>query len=168
MPKSKYPKMPEPKKLVNCAECGFLAVRHIETHELVEADKSYRLCGLIPSVGEHNGTPHSIWEIHPICFVGAYNLGLLEILKIQQGQSEIDSVIEVVNERRECNSFTEWHLGLTPKEHKEMQSIKEQREWQEKQRKSDRWWRFWEILAFIIAGAATAFIAAWIGRGSLW
>ena len=41
-------------------------------------------------------------------------------------------------------------------------------EQEEKRRKSDRWVRFWEILAFILAGALVAFIAAWIERGSLW
>ncbi len=144
-----------------CAECGFLAVRHTKTHELVEPDKGYRLCGLIP---------HKIWEIHPICFVGAFNLGIEEFFAIKGGESELNSVIEVTNKGRKCESFTEWQLGSTPKEHKEMLDRREWVKWQEKQRREDKRWRIIElivlgIIAVIIAGAFTI-LGAFIERGS--
>ena len=80
--------------------------------------------------------------------------------------------MQVIHEERECGeSFTEWQLGFTPKEHREMLDRKEWRDWQERQRKEDKHWRVIElivlgIIAVLVAGGFTV-LGAFIERGSI-
>ena len=44
-------------------------------------------------------------------------------------------------EPRECEAFTQWRQGFTPKEHAEMDDRKRERDWQREMAKEDRKWR---------------------------
>lgn len=47
----------------------------------------------------------------------------------------------VVQQERDCESFTPWQQGFTPKEHREMLDQQVLREWQAKREDADRQWR---------------------------
>ena len=154
--------------MVKCADCGYLAVRSKVDYSLGEATSDFREKGMVAIGRDDRGmNQHPLHENIPLCFTRQpYFRDATK--NIKNRDNPFEEVKAMIQKDIDCKEFTTWQQGFTPKEHREMQSIKEQREWQEKQRKSDRCWRFWEILAFIIAGAVTAFIASLIGRGSLW
>jgi len=150
--------------MVKCAECGFLAVRNPTTGGLEEAGGGFREKGSIPIAEPYGGRPHPQHEQRPLCFVRCHNLGNEIKSAFGTGKNEVGCVMQVIHEERECGeSFTEWQLGSTPKEHREMMDRQEWRDWQERQRKEDRRWRIIESVMFaILAGLFTllgAFIA---------
>jgi len=147
--------------MFKCSECGYLAVRARTSRELREAEGEYRKRGLRIAISEHI----------PICFAQVRDFRE-EIIK-EKGASDLDSVdvIPFVSQEIDCNSFTKWIQGLTPKEHREMLDRQEWRDWQERQRKSDRYWRIVELIvlgfiAVVVAGGFTI-LGAFIERGSL-
>ena len=101
-----------------------------------------------------------------------------------------DDVVRFLEHPRDCNDFTEWQQGFSPKEHLEMNRLEEQRNWQERRdkereednrnwrkereednrnwRRSERHWRVFEI---IFVGVVVALVSAIIGglteRGTL-
>ena len=97
------------------------------------------------------------------------NQFLQEILKgIGTGKDEVGSIKQVIQKERECGeSFTEWQLGFTPKEHREMMDRQEWRDWQERQRKDDRGWRIKEIAILVLMTGGFIVLGALIGRGSI-
>lgn len=80
--------------------------------------------------------------------------------------------MQVIQKERECGeSFTEWQLGFTPKEHREMLDRQEFLKWQARQRNEDKRWRVIELIVIgvitvVIAGGFTIF-GAFIERGSV-
>jgi hypothetical protein len=71
----------------------------------------------------------------PLCFVAA--------IEFQKECSTIDikGVMEAMNRERECESFTPWKQGYTPREHHEMLEMKLLRDWQANREEADRAWR---------------------------
>ena len=106
--------------MVKCADCGFLAAREIETRNLEETETAFRDSGVPPVIELRPGGGRSLHEPLPLCFARRYNL--IKEFKEFAGKDYPDrtSVFPVLNEERECEAFTKWHQGFTPKEHREM------------------------------------------------
>ncbi len=164
--------------MVRCADCGFLAVKNLTTRALEEVEEGFRKRGVIPlsevrpSYGRHEDLPLCFVGRHedlPLCFVGRHDLQW-EIKST--GKQDKTVVITVINDERQCGeAFTEWKLGFTPKEHREMLDRAEWLKWQERQRRDDKRWRVIELIVIgvitvIIAGGFTI-LGAFIERGSL-
>ena len=151
--------------MVKCAECGFLTARNLGTRNLDEVEMEFRRSGDAPNQligGKEVWYP--IHKPHPICFVQEYDL--LDSFNKISGDKSI-KYLGVVNGERQCKPFTTWKQGFTPKEHQEMLDRQWQLEFERKARRSDRKWRAIELIAFILAGAIVAIIAALIERGTL-
>ena len=99
--------------MVKCANCGFLAQRHKDTRELLDAEEGLRKKGDVPrqSVGDgpfaRTSRPPYVYDCIPLC----------ARLQIEFPQ---ENAIETIQEERECREFMQWHPGFTPKEHLEM------------------------------------------------
>jgi hypothetical protein len=118
--------------MVKCAQCGFLAGQNNVTKGLVEVDPRVRK--------EHKDGQGAIevrlqHELMPICYVLAADL-LVE----RPGQRPEDAQF-VIQRNRDCQRFTSYHQGFSPKEHQEMIQQRELLEWQERRRQEDREWR---------------------------
>lgn len=101
------------KPQVKCQECGFLALRHRETHELIGAPQAYRVDTTIPVTPDGKSNHYD----GPECFDRAFPL------KSEAGgeNKTKDSVLAVIKNDRKCGTFIEWDQGSTPREHREMQ-----------------------------------------------
>lgn len=177
--------------MVKCAECGFLAVRNFVNRGLEEAEETFREKGYPTNIFDAEGRLRPIHEELPLCFAQRYNLR--DKFKEFAGKDSPDnfSVRYVINEERECEAFTKWQLGFTPREHREMLDQKrkqesearrehEDREWRERQEEKQRIWQEqqgykrlrWEIIIFgvlvTLALIGGQVFAAFIQRGSLW
>lgn len=101
--------------MVKRADCGFLAMRHRETRALHDADHSIRRDGRIPGFllegGQETGWP--MFEETPLCFQ-------MVITFDRARCSDKAGRLSAIQEERECSEFTEWRVGFTPKEHREM------------------------------------------------
>jgi hypothetical protein len=116
---------------VKCADCGYLAVRVRRTRLLFDAEQDYRDSGSIPSIGNEG-----IYDPAPICFVRAINISAE--YKPADGTPERQKIVQ---KERDCQEFTEWQQGLTPKEHLEMNLLEQQQQRLDKREKEDRNWR---------------------------
>ncbi len=149
-----------------------MTVRNLNTRELEEAEGDFREKGHVPIGEPYSGHPHLQHEQRPLCFARRHNLGDEIKTEFGTGKDEVGCVMQVIQKERECGeSFTEWQLGFTPKEHREMLDRKEFRIWQERQRKEDKRWRVIElvvigVITVAIAGGFTI-LGAFIERGSL-
>ena len=100
-----------------------------------------------------------------------------------------DEFLRVINEDRECDCFTEWQQGYSPREHAEMMmneaTLKIQRDeseadrnWRERQARRDHQWRRseakWRQRELLVMGVivtlvsvAAQIVSAFIERGDL-
>ena len=124
--------------MVKCAECGFLAARDIRTRGLEEVEEAFRESGTPPVNEIVDNIPCSRHEPLPLCFAQRYNIR--DEFKEFTGEalSVRLSVYMVLIEERECEAFTKWQLGFTPKEHREMMDRQWMREYQDKREERDR------------------------------
>lgn len=180
--------------MVRCVECGYIAVRNVDSNCLDEAGNDFREKGLVALGREHGRNQYQLHERQPVCFVQCYDLRAEIRQAFVTGKDETGCVLQVISMERECNGFTKWQQGFAPKEHREMldrrwmldfQSRRENedREWREKQRNEDLAWR--EIQEkkadnrhstelWIIGGVVTvalilgSILAAIVERGYLW
>jgi hypothetical protein len=144
--------------MVKCSNCGFLASRNVKTRQLEETELEIRQTGsevMVVNTGK-------VWGIYepPICFARsqgytAYSLSPSDTFR--------DKVKEEIQKERECEYFTKWQQGFTPKEHSEMLDRQRQLEQEERRKKSDRKWHYIELGITLAVGAAIAIIAANIG-----
>ena len=116
--------------MVKCKDCGFLALQFRWAHGkgLAEANQYFRNTG---SPGLFGNSEYEL-DTRPICFVRHWNLSehIMRMVKNKTGDPESASkhalnpmpqeALDVIVEERECNDWTQWHQGLTPKEHREM------------------------------------------------
>jgi len=167
---------------VECRNCGFLAIRDSDTLELVSPTVLYRSEGVRGTISSF--LPPGM-EVTPHCFVGEHSIHneLVELegaslqlageapgpFRLSTGEGDVTSqfVTSIINKPRLCNAFFTWVDGFSPKEHYEKRESERRREWERRQNRIDRLWRVVELMAFILAGAATAIIAAFIQRGTL-
>lgn len=132
--------------MVKCSECGFLAVRNMETRNLEEIEFESRQSGIIKT---------QRYVYIPVCFVVIANFAeeinnLKQLPKYEEKKDAIggvlwphysDFIIETLKKERECKSFTKWHQGSTPKEHQEMIDRESMLKWQAEREEADKKWR---------------------------
>ncbi len=118
-------------KYVQCASCGFLALRKCKTREITEAEMDFRRGGGIPSHGNE-----LVYDDYPLCFVQAVDLRHeIEQVDTPGGRKQ------VVLASRNCDSFTPWIQGFTPKEHADMKLLEQQQAWNREMAEAERAWR---------------------------
>ncbi len=181
--------------MVKCADCGYLAVRNINSYCLDEAGSDFREKGAVALGREYGRNQYNLHEQRPVCFVQRYDLrGEIKSVFVAGKKDETGCVLQVITKERECSEFTDWQQGFTPKEHREMldrqwmidfqaKRENEDREWRERQRNEDLAWREKQETKadsrhrtelWIIGGVVTvalivgAIIAAIVERGYLW
>ena len=113
--------------MVQCKNCGFLALRG-KNGELLESPIDYR------EQGEHGIV---VTEGRPLCF--AMVPALREEAKSVAADRQ--KVLEVIRRDRDCQAFTAWQQGFSPKEHRQMLETERLREWQRKVEQEDRAYR---------------------------
>lgn len=122
-----------------CADCGFLAIRNTETTEILEVDRGKRKDWFRRNT---IGVKLHDYDEVPICFAQK-----LDFTTIPDADYK-----KAITEDRECDGFTIWQVGLTPKEHRQMvdgkwlrefseRCRKEERDWQEQRHQDDLAWR---------------------------
>src|SRR4029434_9695060 len=84
-------------------------------------------------------------SLYPTCFVRAANLHH-EMQTLRGDKEWKDSLPEniafrVIAMHRDCDEFTPWMQGFTPKEHVEMQQEQARLHWQKRREEADRRWR---------------------------
>lgn len=154
---------------VKCRDCGFLAMQ-ANYAEWVEADSMLRNSGVPDNVRQRN---LGNW---PQCFMRKYDLQA-EMREIEQQRAEQKEVRErhrlvlmVVNEERCCCEYTDWRMGFSPKEHREMLDRQRLLEWQTEEAKKNRRYRIAELVIAIlgvIAIVAIGLLSALVERGIL-
>src|SRR5262245_35316593 len=100
-------------------------MRHSGTRRLEEAHDEFR------ESAAHGG----VHDVMPVCFVHEISFKDLGI------PWHRDKVTAVIQEERDCQSFTVWKQGFDPKEHYQMRDTKLMLDWQEQQAQLDRDWR---------------------------
>ena len=111
---------------VKCSQCGFLAARHSQTRQLLDAETVLRERGKLPS---------SIYDEHPICFVNMIDFRGSDAIGLSPNE---DKCKEVLQSERLCEGFVPWMQGFTPKEHKEMLLTEASLRIQKEQAEADR------------------------------
>ena len=158
-----------------CADCGFLASRNVQTRWLEETEEEIRREGGLV-VAWNTGKPLGRFE-PPICFRQNTDYKPVAFTTFV----DTKAVKAEINKERNCDLFTEWKQGHSPREHLDMinqqlwleyqdRKEKEDKEWREKQeQRADRRHK-WDliILGFVATAAivAATIIAAFIQRGS--
>ena len=156
---------------VKCQDCGFLAIRHPDTRELVSPAVTYRYEGF-------QGIPPHVWpdpQPVPNCFVRAHPIhaepmvvdGEVRIRMVGEAPGDFsigngnddteNAILSVIGKHRFCKEFYSYIDGFSPKEHYEERERR-------RRRKSNRRWRLFELMAFTIAGVVTAIITVLIQR----
>ena len=159
-----------------CSKCGFLALRNVVTRQLEEAEGSIRTSGRLPIL---QGCDGYVYSETPICLLRAASFSR-EMREI--GGNRDDARRLIFAKERDCDLFTDWHQGFTPKEHREMLDLREEREWRDKIDKRDKDWREnqaredrrWRIIELVVMGIVVTLVssgvqiaAALVGRGDL-
>lgn len=150
--------------MVKCSDCGYLASRNVQSRLLEETEQEIRKEG--SSVEAINtGKPMDKYE-PPICFMRSTEYKSFPLTVFDEYKDAIRSEIQ---RERDCNLFTLWQQGFTPKEHREMID----REWMQKRederRKDERAWQTkqgWQLA--MVAGIFTiigGFITWLLTRG---
>jgi hypothetical protein len=139
--------------MVRCSECGFLALRNIETRNLDEAEEEFRKLGRLSEYSKFHpvkefDTPfykdeeltRYVHEDLPVCFAKICDFGILCTQATTATSTYSEDILSVINTKRPCESFTKWHRGFTPKEHQEMIDREAMMRWQSQREDADRKW----------------------------
>jgi hypothetical protein len=135
--------------MVRCADCGLLCFKDDETRTFGHVDAESRKTGRMPLYKSGDDKP-VYFQHMPYCFALAADLleectakGVSPPVSPMHGKTNL--VLEVIEVDRDCASFVKWRSGSSPKEHRDMQQIQEQRErdlaWQEQRRREDLEWQ---------------------------
>jgi hypothetical protein len=116
-----------------CIDCGYLAVRDIDTRQLEEAERDESGNMVFPRV-RRQAWGGILFPKHdaPICF--ARNSYLQSKYEAKPPQFNLlpaweAKVRQLLIEEHPCSDFTDWIQGFIPKEHREMIDKKWQRKW---------------------------------------
>src|SRR5262245_13820842 len=108
---------------VRCANCGFLAVIHRTTRNLLSAERQLRDDGYLLDTDPITGS--TAYEANPVCFVNK-----LDFRKGFGSAMQQEHLRASLQEGRQCDGYTPWTAGLTPKEHWEMIQEEARLKWQ--------------------------------------
>ena len=115
--------------MARCSECGFLAVRDINSNEMGEALEITR------STGQHKNMDGKTRPAKVFCYAPS------EAFPAIQSEAPGRQIAECINEERKCDLFVGYLPGRTPQEHYKMCELREQREFNRRMLKEDREWR---------------------------
>jgi hypothetical protein len=159
--------------MVKCADCGFLAVRQFRQNMLIEVDDDYRTKGEIAQpprdiTAGHFMMPAPEFGEIPRCFVRAANLAHEADLADKDermgrtlGESYSEAIKRVIDTNRECDGFTSWNQGFSPKEHREMLDRQRMMDREDERDKRQSWFQFRLTLATGLFILLAAFLGAW-------
>jgi hypothetical protein len=154
-----------------CIDCGFLATRKLDTRQLEEVEREY------------DNTRHQTYTVigeqgriedftlgygAPVCFVGQVNLHAeypkypKNFLNAGISESQINLALKL---DRECDAFTKWKQGFTPKEHREMMDREWMQKHQDEREEADRKWRSKQEHYLVKIAGLYAIVAAVVGAG---
>ena len=105
----------------------------------------------------------------PICFKGVVNLWAEAGIENPSNDDYAarQGICSAIQKERDCNQFTEWRQGSTPKEHQEMIDREARLKWQAEREDADRKWRDdqrredrrWHIIELVVFGVLSVLIA---------
>ena len=95
--------------MVKCADCGFFGTRHSTTGLLVEVPYKWRA-----EKPELRTGRDTLYLYIPICAARAIRL------HEETDERAATGIWKVSQTERDCSTQTNWHRGLTPKEHREI------------------------------------------------
>jgi hypothetical protein len=130
--------------MVKCHDCGLLATRNNDTGQWEEVDQRQRTTGQGQIRGDDAGYPReATWQFsRPVCILQVFDLASEYTQESSKSDSPINSAIALMLQReRDCESFTKWQIGFSPKEHREMIDREWMRKYQEEHEKTDKEWR---------------------------
>lgn len=133
-----------------CATCGYLGIRERFTREICEAELPLRESGTLPREPDRIETEGKRWDGKPLCLMHVEQFGEVEetptgrrIIAVSAnadgGPAKLLAILQ--NPRDECDHYTEWNPGFTPKEHAEMNFHRAIIESQLSRDEADRKWR---------------------------
>lgn len=151
--------------MVKCGECGFYSTRHAPSGSLTEVPYEWRVDK--PDLRTGRDTPYMYF---PVCGVRAKRL------HDETSERTATELWKIGKLERTCDRWTEWHIGFTPKEHREMldrdrildreeRRDKEQRDWQRTESASNKRWRLAEFLVACVT-AIILIVTVMVIRGS--
>ena len=158
-----------------CTDCGYLAVRNVDSRELEEAEEVFREKGTGPMAKVYEGNPHLRHEKQPLCFARVHSFSDDFKKAIKENIPEDGRVKQIIQKERQCDKSTDWQQGFTPKEHREMldrewmirqeeKRDQDARDWQSQESQRNRKWRLAEFLIAVLA-LGLIVLAAFIERG---
>ncbi|MHB8376257.1 MAG: hypothetical protein ACYDEB_04805 [Dehalococcoidia bacterium] len=116
-----------------CGSCGFLAIRVVQhdpsnlrqsSHETFETTAAVRFSGIV-TISVPRAPEHVDQYVTPFCFVGARQLAAeLDVSKEKPIADPIRCMVLFADDRN-CEAWTEWIDGLSPKEHWEQRRMVE-------------------------------------------
>ncbi len=114
-------------KQVKCANCGFLAVRNLNTRELVEVEEDLRQkWRLVPAnINVPGGGEILVYSDFPMCF-----RRVVDLKAEAQSHDQIKAAITQDRTATCTGDYTPWQQGFTPKEHQEMLNTETMLVWQ--------------------------------------
>lgn len=110
---------------VSCRDCGYLALRNFRTRELMEAESGVRDNWKLPHTEEGFGSAahrKPIYVFKPLCFMMEEQF-FNAVDKCADSNPE--PILAVLAQDRECQNYTAWKQGWTPREHWEMFQVAE-------------------------------------------
>jgi hypothetical protein len=158
---------------VKCAKCGFLGLRHLQSRQLLEAEKLFREDGHIPAPGI--GSLDLTFDTLPVCLADVADFRR----ECGNGDPSQEKRKEAVNKERSCPEFTPWRVGFSPAEHYEMilsenmieiqrQREDADREWRHKEAELQRQWQSEQTNAADTRHRETIKWAIKAARGNIW
>ena len=133
--------------MVRCYDCGLLAAPYRSEGTLEE----------VPKFSRDSGSPTRTSRGFPVCLALAFDLPQeYEHRSVSRAGTSAGitpaDVVPVLHRERECDDFTTWRQGFSPKDHIEAmdreklqermrRQEQEDREWREKIEARDREWR---------------------------
>jgi hypothetical protein len=143
--------------MVKCSECGYLASRDVNSRQLEETEQEIRETGSEVPVF-NTGKILGRYE-PPICFRSSPDYKAFPLSPMDTHTKAIK--LEIQRER-DCDLFTTWQQGFTPKEHREMLDRKEMLKWQAEREDADRKWRSKQEWNFVIIAGGFTLLGAMI------
>ena len=120
-----------------CKNCGFLSQMHPDTGEHIEVSQDMR----------ENPIRYGMFAMS-ICFVGAFDLER----EVQESKypKKVTAISEAFNkDRSSCPEWLQWRPGSSPKEHRQIQDLENERE------REDKEWRWGVIRIGLLLVVAT-------------
>ena len=137
--------------MVRCYDCGLLAAPYRSEGTLEE----------VPKFSRDSGSPTRTSRGFPVCLALAFDLPQeYEHRSVSRAGTSAGitpaDVVPVLHRERECDDFTTWRQGFSPKDHVESRDRNAEREWREQVEKRNQRYRIIELSIVVAASFLTA------------